>query len=135
MHRGRDLEEAITTALKGTGAAVLATFSVIVGGLAPWMFSPVLFHKQMAVLLIILMFTNLVMGLTILPAYVAWARPRFIFGGVAEELRRRIASPWIECVAPAGASASPLARLIVRLSFYLIYPDDAGSAPCPGESE
>ncbi|MGA8570719.1 MAG: MMPL family transporter [Candidatus Binataceae bacterium] len=85
--RGRDLEEAITTALKGTGAAVLATFSVIVGGLAPWMFSPVLFHNQMAVLLIILMFTNLVMGLSILPAYVAWARPRFIFGGVAEELR------------------------------------------------
>ena len=87
MRRGRDLEEAITTALKGTGAAVLATFSVIVGGLAPWMFSPVLFHNQMAVLLIILMFTNLVMGLSILPAYVAWARPRFIFGGAAEELR------------------------------------------------
>lgn len=28
--------QAITTALRGTGAAVLATFSVIVGGLAPW---------------------------------------------------------------------------------------------------
>ena len=83
--KGRDLEDAITTALRGTGAAVLATFSVIVGGLAPWMFSPVLFHHQMAVLLIILMFTNLVMGLMILPAYVAWARPRFIFGAGAEE--------------------------------------------------
>jgi uncharacterized protein len=83
--KGRDLEDAITTALRGTGAAVLATFSVIVGGLAPWMFSPVLFHHQMAVLLIILMFTNLVMGLSILPAYVAWARPRFIFAGGATE--------------------------------------------------
>ena len=41
--------------------------------------------SQMAVLLIILMFTNLVMGLSILPAYVAWARPRFIFGGATEE--------------------------------------------------
>ena len=53
------------------------------------MFSPVLFHSQMAVLLIILMFTNLVMGLSILPAYVARARPRFIFGGVTEEQRPR----------------------------------------------
>jgi predicted RND superfamily exporter protein len=70
---GRDLEEAIKTALKGTGASVLATFSVIVGGLTPWMFSPVLFHSQMAVLLIILMFTNLVMGLSILPVDVVWA--------------------------------------------------------------
>jgi hypothetical protein len=45
----------------------------------------VMFHHQMAVLLIILMFTNLVMGLSILPAYVAWARPRFIFAGGATE--------------------------------------------------
>ena len=53
---GKRLEDAITTALRGTGAAVLATFSVIVGGLAPWVFSPVLFHNEMSVLLIILMF-------------------------------------------------------------------------------
>ncbi len=82
---GRRLEEAIITALRGTGAAVLATFSVIVGGLAPWVFSPVLFHNEMSVLLIILMSTNVIVGLLILPAYIAWARPRFIFGGVAEE--------------------------------------------------
>ncbi len=86
---GMHLEDAITTALRGTGAAVLATFSVIVGGLAPWVFSPVLFHNEMSVLLIILMFTNLLVGLLILPAYVAWARPRFIFGGLTEEERRR----------------------------------------------
>jgi predicted RND superfamily exporter protein len=86
---GRSLEDAITTALRGTGAAVLATFSVIVGGLAPWVFSPVLFHNEMSVLLIILMSTNVIVGLLILPAYIAWARPRFIFGGVAEEDRRK----------------------------------------------
>ncbi len=82
---GMRLEDAITTALRGTGAAVLATFSVIIGGLAPWVFSPVLFHNEMSVLLIILMFTNLTVGLLILPAYVAWARPGFIFGGKAQE--------------------------------------------------
>ena len=32
---------------------------------------------------------HLVMGLSMLPAYVAWARPRFIFGGVTEEQRPR----------------------------------------------
>jgi predicted RND superfamily exporter protein len=68
---------------------VLATFSVIVGGLAPWAFSPVLFHNEMSVLLIILMFTNVIMGLLILPAYIAWARPRFIFGNVEEARRQR----------------------------------------------
>jgi uncharacterized protein len=86
---GKSLEDAITTALRGTGAAVLATFSVIVGGLAPWAFSPVLFHNEMSVLLIILMFTNVIMGLLILPAYIAWARPRFIFGSVEEARRQR----------------------------------------------
>ena len=86
---GQRLEDAITTALRGTGAAVLATFSVIVGGLAPWVFSPVLFHYEMTILLIILMFTNVIMGLLILPAYIAWARPRFIFGGREEEGLRK----------------------------------------------
>ncbi len=90
---GLRLEDAITTALRGTGAAVLATVSVIVGGLAPWVFSPVLFHNEMSVLLIILMFTNLIVGLLILPAYVAWARPRFIFGGRYErEPERAVAA-------------------------------------------
>jgi uncharacterized protein len=86
---GKSLEEAITTALTGTGAAVLATFSVIIGGLAPWVFSPVLFHNEMSVLLIILMFTNVIMGLLILPAYIAWARPRFILGNVREAKRQK----------------------------------------------
>ena len=55
----------------------------------PWVFSPVLFHNEMSVLLIILMFTNVIMGLSILPAYIAWARPRFIFGGVEEARRQK----------------------------------------------
>jgi predicted RND superfamily exporter protein len=93
---GKSLEDAITTALRGTGAAVLATFSVIVGGLAPWAFSPVLFHNEMSVLLIILMFTNVIMGLLILPAYIAWARPRFIFGNVGKQGVRGRRWQWIE---------------------------------------
>lgn len=77
---GQTLDNAITIALRETGVAVLATFSVIVVGLVPWLFSPVLFHHEMTELLTILMFTNVIMGLLILPAFIAWARPSFVFG-------------------------------------------------------
>jgi uncharacterized protein len=56
---GTALEHAIDTALRTTGAAVFSTFAVMVGGILPWAFSPLLFHNQMAVLLIYLMGTNI----------------------------------------------------------------------------
>jgi predicted RND superfamily exporter protein len=76
--RGRPLEEAITIAITATGAAVFSTFSVMVGGILPWVFSPLLFHNQMAVLLTFLMATNMIAGILILPAYIARFRPKFI---------------------------------------------------------
>ncbi|HVN90939.1 MAG TPA: MMPL family transporter [Candidatus Binataceae bacterium] len=75
---GATIEEAITTALHTTGAAVFSTFAVMVGGIIPWAFSPLLFHNEMSVLLIFLMATNMIAGLLILPAYISWRRPRFI---------------------------------------------------------
>jgi predicted RND superfamily exporter protein len=78
---GESLDRAVTTALYGTGAAVFMTFATIVGGMIPWVFSPLLFHNEMSVLLIILMFTNMIVGVLILPAFIAWAQPKFIFGG------------------------------------------------------
>jgi predicted RND superfamily exporter protein len=51
---------------------------VMIGGIVPWAFSPLLFHNEMSVLLIFLMGTNMVAGVLILPAYIAWRRPRFI---------------------------------------------------------
>lgn len=75
---GATIEEAITTALHTTGAAVFSTFAVMIGGIVPWAFSPLLFHNEMSVLLIFLMGTNMIAGLLILPAFIAWRRPRFI---------------------------------------------------------
>jgi len=75
---GLSLNDAITTALRTTGAWVFATFVVMVGGMLPWVFSPLLFHNEMSVLLILLMSANMVAGLLILPAVIAWTRPRFI---------------------------------------------------------
>jgi predicted RND superfamily exporter protein len=77
---GASIEEAITTALHTTGAAVFSTFAVMIGGILPWAFSPLLFHNEMSVLLIFLMATNMIAGVLILPAFIAWRRPRFIAG-------------------------------------------------------
>jgi len=75
---GATIEEAITTALRTTGVAVFMTFAVMIGGILPWAFSPLLFHNEMSVLLIFLMGTNMIAGVLILPAFIAWRRPRFI---------------------------------------------------------
>jgi uncharacterized protein len=75
---GARLDAAITTALSTTGRWVFATFAVMVGGMLPWVFSPLLFHNEMSVLLILLMVANLIVGLWILPGYIAWWRPRFV---------------------------------------------------------
>ncbi|MBV8055371.1 MAG: MMPL family transporter, partial [Deltaproteobacteria bacterium] len=75
---GAPVDNAIVTALHTTGGWVLVTFAVMVGGILPWVFSPLLFHNEMSVLLILLMVANLVVGLMILPGYIAWRRPSFV---------------------------------------------------------
>ncbi|HKV55681.1 MAG TPA: MMPL family transporter [Candidatus Binataceae bacterium] len=78
VRAGARINDAITTGLQTTGGWVFVTFIVMVAGMLPWVFSPLLFHNEMSVLLILLMIANLIVGLLILPAYVAWRRPRFI---------------------------------------------------------
>jgi predicted RND superfamily exporter protein len=75
---GSSIGDAVTTALRTTGTAVFSTFAVMIGGIIPWTFSPLLFHNEMSVLLIFLMGTNMVAGVLILPSYIAWRRPNFI---------------------------------------------------------
>jgi uncharacterized protein len=78
VKEGATIEEAVVTALSTTGAAVFSTFAVMVGGILPWAFSPLLFHNEMSVLLIFLMGTNMVAGCLILPSFIAWYKPHFI---------------------------------------------------------
>lgn len=75
---GRELPDAITTAMRVTGQAVLNTLFVMVGGLSVWLFSPVDFHVRMAQLLIFLMTTNAITGVIILPSFVSRFKPNFI---------------------------------------------------------
>ena len=78
---GMEIDDAIVLALKTTGVAVFNTFLVMIGGIFPWIFSPLLFHNEMSTLLIFLMGTNMIAGCIILPCYLSWARPKFVFGG------------------------------------------------------
>jgi len=75
---GLNLNDAAEAALRSTGARVVTTFIVIIGGIVPWVFSPMLFHYQMSVLLILLMVTNLLAGTVVVPALIVWTRPRFM---------------------------------------------------------
>jgi predicted RND superfamily exporter protein len=72
------VNDAVKAALRKTGPAVLGSFVVILGGLIPWVFSPMLFQNEMSLILILLMTTNLIAGVLILPSLVAWTRPRFV---------------------------------------------------------
>jgi predicted RND superfamily exporter protein len=78
---GMEVDDAIVLALKSTGVAVFNTFLVMIGGIIPWVFSPLLFHSEMSTLLIFLMATNMMAGVIVLPCYLSWAHPKFVFGG------------------------------------------------------
>jgi len=78
---GMNVDDAIVLAFKSTGVAVFNTFLVMIGGIIPWVFSPLLFHSEMSTLLIFLMATNMVAGVIVLPCFLSWARPKFVFGG------------------------------------------------------
>ena len=80
---GMEVDDAIVLALSTTGVAVFNTFLVMIGGIFPWIFSPLLFHSQMSTLLIFLMGTNMIAGCLVLPAFLSWMRPKFLFGGTA----------------------------------------------------
>jgi predicted RND superfamily exporter protein len=74
---------------------VLSTFCVMIGGIVPWVFSPAQFHHHMGMLLTILLATNVLAGVWIIPAFISWSGPGFITRhewGREEKLERRIAA-------------------------------------------
>jgi predicted RND superfamily exporter protein len=75
---GHRLDDAVRLALTSAGDRVLSTFCVMIGGILPWVFSPAQFHHHMAALLTILLVTNVLAGLWIVPAFISWSGPAFI---------------------------------------------------------
>ena len=78
MKAGHRLDDAVRLALKTAGASVLTTSCVSIGGILPWVLSPAQFHHQMAVLLTILLVTNVLVGIWFVPAFISWSGPGFI---------------------------------------------------------
>ena len=75
---GHRLDDAVRLSLKTAGKSVLSTFCVMIGGILPWVFSPAEFHHHMAMLLTILLVTNVLAGLWIVPAFISWSSPGFV---------------------------------------------------------
>jgi uncharacterized protein len=92
---GHCLDDAIRLALKSAGESVLSIFCVMFCGIMPWVFSPSQFHHQMGVLVTILLATNVLAGVWIIPALTSWWGPGFIRRyewGHQETLERHIAA-------------------------------------------
>ncbi len=80
FRRTGSVEESIRTALQTAGRAVVFTASTMVFGVVFWSFSFLRFQADMGLLLLFWMIISMLGGIIILPALVAWIRPRFLFG-------------------------------------------------------
>ena len=77
--RTRSLDEALVTTMQTTGSAVFLTAVTIVGGIFYWIPGSALrFNSEMAMLLSLLMISNMIGAVTVLPLLVKLARPRFV---------------------------------------------------------
>ena len=79
--RHRTLDEAIVVAMRTTGAAVLFTAAMVVGGIAWWIpLSSLRFNSDMALLLCMVLTSHMIGAVTIIPLLIRLFRPRFITG-------------------------------------------------------
>ncbi len=75
----RSLDDAILVAMRTTGAAVLFTAGMVVAGIVYWIpGSSLRFNSEMALLLCMLMTTNMLGAVTLIPVLVRVLRPAFI---------------------------------------------------------
>jgi|LWDU01.1.fsa_nt_gi predicted RND superfamily exporter protein len=77
--RHSSLSEALVTTLSTTGSAVLLTAMTVVGGIFYWIpGSAIRFNSEMAMLLSLLMISNMIGAITILPMMIRIFKPRFV---------------------------------------------------------
>ena len=72
-----DYDEANRRALQTTGKAVLFTGTTLVASVVFWLFFPMKFQAQMALLLVMLLVFHVVGALIVIPAMVSLLQPRF----------------------------------------------------------
>jgi len=82
----RSLDDAIVVSMRTTGAAVLFTAVMIIGGIVWWIQgSSLRFNSDMALLLCMLLMSNVVGAVTVIPLMIRLMRPRFIMDAHRDE--------------------------------------------------
>jgi predicted RND superfamily exporter protein len=76
-----DLSRAVVKGVTTSGRAVFMTATMMTAGVVFWYFSPLRFQAEMGILLGILMMSNMLVGILVLPAIVNILKPRFVLKG------------------------------------------------------
>jgi predicted RND superfamily exporter protein len=79
-----DLNLALVDGVTTAGKAVLFTAFLISAGIALWSFSPLRFQAEMGTQLLIILSMNMLGGLFLLPALIAFLKPKFVIGEARE---------------------------------------------------
>ncbi len=73
-----DFEVANAEALMTTGKAIMFTGTTLTAAVVFWLFFPMKFQAEMALLLALLLFFHIVGALVFIPAFVSLLKPRFL---------------------------------------------------------
>jgi len=77
-----DIDQAIEEALMTTGRAILFTGTTLTASVIWWLFFPMRFQAEMALLLTLILFLHIVGALLFIPSMVSLFKPRFATAGV-----------------------------------------------------
>ena len=78
----QDMSRAVVKGVTTAGRAVFMTATMMTAGVVFWYFSPLRFQAEMGILLGILMMSNMLVGVLVLPAIVNVVKPKFISRGL-----------------------------------------------------
>jgi predicted RND superfamily exporter protein len=78
-----DIDQAIEEALMTTGRAILFTGTTLTASVIFWLFFPMKFQAEMALLLTLILFLHIVGALLFIPSMVSLFKPRFATAGAA----------------------------------------------------
>jgi hypothetical protein len=82
--RFADVDQAIEEALMTTGRAILFTGTTLTASVIFWLFFPMRFQAEMALLLTLILFLHIVGALLFIPSMVSLFKPRFATAGAAQ---------------------------------------------------
>jgi predicted RND superfamily exporter protein len=82
--RFADVDQAIEEALMTTGRAILFTGTTLTASVVFWLFFPMKFQAEMALLLTLILFLHIVGALLFIPSMVSLCKPRFATAGAEQ---------------------------------------------------